>query len=105
MAVFVRTVEFTLKPGTEEKALALLREHTQFIAGFPGCVRAYVATPIHGTSHLVHSEWSAEIDIDRLEGALRSDPTASSPFFGLMSMLRVPPHVARFQVLETEGQR
>jgi quinol monooxygenase YgiN len=98
--VFVRVEQFTLKPGAEEKAIPLLREHARFIAGSPGCARGYLASPIHGTSYMVYGEWASEIHLDRMEATLRSNPAASEAFFGLMGLLRSPPHVARFQVLE-----
>ncbi len=98
--MYVRTVQFSMKPGAEEKALALLREHTDCIARSPGCGRAYMAVPIHGTSHMVYSEWDSEADIERLEGVLRSDPAASAAFFALLGLVQRPPHVARFHVLD-----
>lgn len=98
--MFVRLEQFAFKPGTEEKGVPLLREHARFIAGSPGCARGYLASPIHGTSYMVYSEWASEIDLDRMEATLRSNPAASEAFFGLMGLLRSPPHVARFQVLE-----
>jgi len=98
--VFVRIEQFAFKPGSEEKGIPLLRDHTEFIAKAQGCKRAYLASPIHGPAHLVYSEWESEIDIDRLEANLRSNPTASGSFFGLMGLVRSPPHVARFQVIE-----
>jgi quinol monooxygenase YgiN len=97
--VFVRLEQFALKPGGEEKGLPLLREHAAFIAKAPGCWRAYLATPIHGPAHLVYSEWESEVDLDRLEATLRSNPAASGSFFGLMGLVRSPPHVARFEVM------
>ncbi len=97
--MFVRLEQFAFKPGTEEKGLPLLREHARFIAGSPGCARGYLASPIHGTSFIVYSEWASEIDLDRMEATLRSNPAASEAFFALMGLLRSPPHVARFQVL------
>ena len=97
--VFVRIEQFSFKPGTEEKGIPLLREHAAFIAQSRGCARGYLASPIHGTSFLVYSEWGSEIDLDRMEATLRSNPAASGAFFGLMGLLRSPPHVARFQVL------
>ncbi|TLZ54253.1 MAG: hypothetical protein E6K17_08300 [Methanobacteriota archaeon] len=98
--VFVRIEQFAIKPGAEEKAIPLLREHAEFIAKAPGCRRAYLASPIHGPAHLVYTEWESEVDIERLEASLRSNPAASGSFFGLMGLVRSPPHVARFQVLE-----
>jgi len=98
--VFARIEQFAFKPGTEEKGVPLLREHARFIGASPGCARGYLASPIHGTSFMVYSEWDSEIDLDRMEATLRSNPAASGSFFGLMGLLRSPPHVARFQVLE-----
>ena len=98
--MFVRIEQFAFKPGSEEKGIPLLREHAGFIAKAPGCRRGYLASPIHGTSYMVYSEWASEMDLDRLEATLRSNPAASGSFFGLMSLLRSPPHVARFQSLE-----
>ena len=97
--MYVRTVQFALKVGAEEKGLALLREHAEFVARFPGCGRAYLAAPIHGMSHMIYSEWDSEADIERLEGALRVDPGASGAFFGLLALVQKPPYVARFEVL------
>ena len=97
--MYVRTVQFALKAGAEEKGLALLRDHAGFVARFPGCERGYLAAPIHGTSHMVYSEWDSEADIELLEGALRVDPAASGAFFGLLALVQKPPHVARFEVL------
>ena len=97
--VFVRIEQFAFKPGNEEKGLPLLRDHEAFIAAFPGCGRAYLASPIHGPTHLVYSEWASEVDLDRLEATLRMNPTASGAFFGLMGLVKSPPHVARFEAL------
>jgi len=98
--VFVRIEQFALKPGSEDRGIPLLREHAEFITRSQGCRRAHLASPIHGPTHLVYSEWDSEVDIERLEANLRSNPAASGTFFGLMGMVRSPPHVARFQVLE-----
>jgi quinol monooxygenase YgiN len=98
--VFARIEQFTFKPGMEEKGAPLLREHARFIARSPGCINGYLASPIHGTSFMVYSEWASEIDLDRMEATLRSNPAASGSFFGLMGLLRSPPHVGRYQVLE-----
>ncbi len=98
--MFVRLEQFALKPGTEERGLPAIREHAAFIARSPGCRRAYVATPIHGTSVLVYSEWDSEADLDRLETSLRMNPAASGSFFSLLPLLQTPPHLARFQVVE-----
>jgi len=97
--VFVRIEQFALKPGGEDKGIPLLREHAEFIRRAPGCRRVYLASPIHGPAHVVYSEWESEVDIERLEANLRSNPAASGSFFGLMGLVRSPPHVARFEVL------
>ena len=98
--MFVRVEQFAFKAGAEEKGIPMLREHAAFIAKSPGCTRGYLASPIHGTSFMVYSEWASEMDLERMEAALRSNPAASGSFFGLMGLLRSPPHVARFEVLE-----
>ena len=98
--MYVRIEQFTFRPGAEEKGIPLLREHAGFIAKSTGCGRGYLASPIHGTSFMVYSEWESELDLDRMEATLRSNPAASGTFFGLMGLLKSPPHVARFEVLE-----
>ncbi len=94
----VRIEQFAFKAGMEARGVVLLRDHTEFIAKADGCLRAYVAAPVHGLTHLVYSEWETEADLDRLEATLRMNPTASSAFFGLMGIVQSPPHVARFEV-------
>ena len=98
--MFVRIEQFAFKPGNEERGLALLREHAAFIAKSPGCGRAYLGSPIHGPAFILYSEWGTETDLERLEATLRMDPAASGAFFGLMGLVKSPPHVARFEVLE-----
>ena len=97
--MFVRVAQFTFRAGTEENGLSLLREDIAFIAKSPGCKRAYLATPIHGPSFMVYSEWDSEADIERFEGAMRMNPGASSTFFGLMPLLQGPAHIARYEVV------
>lgn len=96
--MIVRLAQFVPKPGQEESVVAVLRSQLPFIAGFPGCRRAYMATPIHGQGYLLYSEWISEDDVDRLEAALRSDPQASEGFFGLLGRLSTPPLIARFDI-------
>lgn len=98
--MIVRIAQFAFKPGTEEQGVVLLRDHVAFLARSPGCRRAFLAAPIHGTAHLVYGEWESESEVDSVEAALRSNPEASSSFFGLMGMLQSPPHIARFEVFE-----
>lgn len=98
--MFIRIEQFAFKPGTEEKGIPLLREHAAFLARSPGCTRGYLASPIHGTNYVVYSEWPSEADLERMEAALRSNPAASGSFFALIGLLRSPPHVARFEILE-----
>lgn len=97
--MFVRVAQFAFRAGNEEKGLALLRQHVAFIAGSQGCARAFLGSPIHGPSYVVYSEWDAEADIERFEGAMRMNPGASSTFFGLMPLLQGPAHIARYEVL------
>ena len=98
----MRVAQFTFRAGSEEKGLALLREHAAFVAKSPGCMRAYLATPIHGPSFMVYGEWDNEADIDRFEGTMRMNPEASSTFFGLMPLLQSPAHIARYEVIESD---
>ena len=97
--VFVRIEQFAFKSGSEEKGMTLLRDHAAFIAKAPGCGRAYLGSPIHGPAFVVYSEWESEVDLDGLEATLRMNPTASGSFFGLMGLVKSPPHVARFEVV------
>src|SRR2546425_11647752 len=90
--VFVRIEQFAIKPGAEEKAIPLLREHAEFIAKAPGCRRAYLASPIHGPAHLVYREWETEGDIGRLEASLPRHPGGSRSLFGLHGLGRPPAH-------------
>ena len=97
--MFVRIEQFAFKPGAEVNGVSLLLEHGAFIRKSTGCVRAYVASPIHSHAHIVYSEWESESDVDRFEATLRMNPAASGSFFGLIGLVRSPPHVARFEVL------
>ncbi len=97
--MIVRLEQFALKPGAEERGLPAIHEHAAFIGKAAGCLRAYVATPIHGTTVLVYSEWDGEADLDRMEAALRMNPAASGAFFDLLPLLQSPPHLSRFQVV------
>lgn len=98
--MIVRLAQFTPKAGREESVLQTVRAHLAFTAGFPGCRRAYLGTPIHGQQLLVYSEWSGIGDVDRFDAAVRTDPRASSDFFSLLSSLAAPPHVSRFEVVD-----
>ncbi len=95
----VRIEQFAFKAGMEAKGVVLLRDHLEFLAKVHGCLRAYVAAPVHGPTHIVYSEWETEADLDRLEATLRKNPATSSAFFGLMGIVHSPPHVARFEAL------
>ena len=97
--MFVRIEQFAFKPGAEVNGVPLLREHGAFIRKSQGCLRAYVASPIHSHAHIVYSEWESESDVDRFEATLRMNPAASGSFFALIGLVRSPPHVARFEVL------
>ena len=96
--MIVRIAQFAPKPGQEETVLQMLRSHLVVIAGSPGCRRAYLGTPIHGQHMLLYSEWSSEVDLERLEGTLRSNLQATSDFFGLLGRLSGPPLIARYDV-------
>lgn len=98
--MIARLAQFNFRPGLEESSLPLLRSHLRFIASFPGCRRSYLGRPIHGQQFLLYSEWGAEEDLQRLEGALRGDPSASSDFFALLGRLAAPPHIAQYEIVE-----
>ena len=100
ICMIVRIAQFAPKPGQEETVLQMLRSHIAFLAGSPGCRRAHLGTPIHGQHLLLYSEWNSEADVERLEGSLRSNPQASSVFFGLLGRLSTPPLIARYEAAE-----
>ena len=96
--MIVQLAQFAPKQGEEESVRQTLRTQLAFVAGYPGCHRAYMATPIHGQRYLLYSEWVSEDDLDRHEAALRSDPQASGEFFGLLGRLSSPPLMARYEI-------
>src|SRR2546428_11948142 len=82
--VFVRIEQFAIKPGAEEKAIPLLREHAEFIAKAPGCGRAVLASPVDGPPHLEDSERGSSGDLERVEARLPRHPAPSGFLVGVL---------------------
>jgi len=96
--MIARLAQFAPKPGQEESVTALLRSQLAFTAGSQGCQRAYLGAPIHGQHFLLYSEWASGGDLERHEASLRTDPQASTDFFGLLGRLSSPPTIQQFEV-------
>ena len=99
--MLIRFARFRFKEGKEGEGLRILGAHTVAIRAAPGCRDAWLAQGRHpATECIVIALFADEESLRRLEGRLRSDPTAGGDFLALLPLTAQPPEVVAYEIKE-----